>query len=625
MSLATSKSVFPFRLPSSLDEKTGNSAHLDETINVLQSMRYFGLEKKKPWLDDHGNIMWTKTRIRIGQIVCSQRFESIMGLIVVGNLILIMIEADRDAQCLTEYKADVANCPYRSDRTFGMRLMNILLLTIYSLEMFARVFVERWLFFCNKFNMVDLVTVMLGWSSVAFAGMVNLSWLRLARLVRVLRAVRIFVSIPEFYLLITGLYSSLKAILFGSAMLLSVVVFWAVISVEVLHPVVALIEDFDGCDRCPRSFSNVFEATVTIFQQTVAGDSWGEVSLKVIDAEPLTFILLFVMLMTISLGVMNLILAVIVETAAQARENDRERKTKQKEEERVANMVELAVFCANLDKDNDGCIGLLELSNGYETPEFRTLMEHVDIKKDEMEQIFRVLDDDEDGSMSYLNFCQKVGGFFKRDPLMMQSIIQVSIKELKKIIHDDVVATMRQQHEDHMHAVDEIMTALGIRRRRRHSLETKGSAKNFYRWGPPTMADESKDDTDADIPRHEDLAQIAAQIEHDMNGLLATAESFTNAVLAPTSTAVADGWPDAIYESAQDGDGCSHANIDQMASSPGLQDGVDAQYRAMNASLRKRAEEAELLQSRLRDALQCLVNSRQNEPTSKRETTTREI
>ena len=150
-----------------------------------------------------------------------------------------------------------------------MRLMNILLLTIYSLEMFARVFVERWLFFCNKFNMVDLVTVMLGWSSVAFAGMVNLSWLRLARLVRVLRAVRIFVSIPEFYLLITGLYSSLKAILFGSAMLLSVVVFWAVISVEVLHPVVALIEDFDGCDRCPRSFSNVFEATVTIFQQSL--------------------------------------------------------------------------------------------------------------------------------------------------------------------------------------------------------------------------------------------------------------------------------------------------------------------------------------------------------------------
>ena len=38
------------------------------------------------------------------------------------------------------------------------------------------------------------------------------------------------------------------------------------------------------------------------------------------------------------------------------------------------------------------------------------------------------------------------------------------------------VATMRQQHEDHMHAVDEIMTALGIRRRRRHSLETKGRA-----------------------------------------------------------------------------------------------------------------------------------------------------
>ena len=135
------------------------------------------------------------------------------------------------------------------------------------------------------------------------------------------------------------------------------------------------------------------------------------------------------------------IVQVIVERASEAQPNDRERKNKQKAEGRVTNMVELAVLCASLDKDNDGSIGLTELSNGYdELPEFRHLMEHVDIKKDEMEQIFCVLDEDRDGHLSYLNFCQKVGGFFKRDPLMMQSIIQVSIKDLKRIIHDDVDA-----------------------------------------------------------------------------------------------------------------------------------------------------------------------------------------
>jgi len=39
---------------------------------------------------------------------------------------------------------------------------------------------------------------------------VNLSLLRLSRLVRVLRAARVFISVPEFYLLLTGLFSSMK-------------------------------------------------------------------------------------------------------------------------------------------------------------------------------------------------------------------------------------------------------------------------------------------------------------------------------------------------------------------------------------------------------------------------------
>ena len=203
----------------------------------------------------------------MARVVFSQTFQSIMGLIVVANLILIMTEANQDAQCYPQYKSDIANCPYRSDQDSVMRTVNILLLSLYS-EGLVRLYVERSAFFCNKFNLVDLLTVLLGWSSVLLAGVVNLSLLRLARLVRVLRAVRIFISIPEFYLLITGLYSSLKAILFGSVMLLAVVVFWAVISVEVLNPAVAFI-DFGECDRCSRSFSNVFEASITIFQQTL--------------------------------------------------------------------------------------------------------------------------------------------------------------------------------------------------------------------------------------------------------------------------------------------------------------------------------------------------------------------
>ena len=83
-------------------------------------------------------------------------------------------------------------------------------------------------------------------------------------------------------MLIGGLYSSLKAIGFGAIMLVVMILVWAVVSVEVLHPLLAELS-FPSCDRCNHGFSDVFSASVTIFQQIVAGDSWGTISVPLIE------------------------------------------------------------------------------------------------------------------------------------------------------------------------------------------------------------------------------------------------------------------------------------------------------------------------------------------------------
>ena len=85
-------------------------------------------------------------------------------------------------------------------------------------------------------------------------------------------------------MLIGGLYSSLKAIVFGAIMLIVMILVWAVVSVEMLHPIASVI-DFPGtCERCSRGFADIFSASVTIFQQIVAGDSWGAISIPLVDA-----------------------------------------------------------------------------------------------------------------------------------------------------------------------------------------------------------------------------------------------------------------------------------------------------------------------------------------------------
>ena len=89
-------------------------------------------------------------------------------------------------------------------------------------------------------------------------------------------------------------------------MLVCIIVVWSIIVVEVIHPVNVGLDYPASCDNCHAKFKSVWSAMLTIFQQVVAGDSWGETSLPLVEAEPLTILILFPIMMTISLGAMNL-------------------------------------------------------------------------------------------------------------------------------------------------------------------------------------------------------------------------------------------------------------------------------------------------------------------------------
>ena len=222
-------------------------------------------------------------------VVLSQTFEMIMGCVILLNVACIVFEANTDATCYPEFAANYRECPRRSGAIGWLNVLNVCLLAIYSVECLVRVYVERWAYFCNRqvwawydmpdretgasepilasnlllyrWNMIDYTTVILGWVSLLLAttanSVINLGLFRLLRLVRVVRAIRILVAVPEFYLLVTGLYSAIKAIFFGSLMLVLVIIFWAVVAVEMFHPVLSSLPA-STCEKCQESFSDVF-------------------------------------------------------------------------------------------------------------------------------------------------------------------------------------------------------------------------------------------------------------------------------------------------------------------------------------------------------------------------------
>ena len=98
-----------------------------------------------------------------------------------------------------------------------------------------------------------------------------------------------------------------------------------------------------------------------------------------------------------------------------------------------------------MDLNNNGMVSFDELLQGYdELPEFQRLMDVMDIKREDMETVFHVLDSDDSQEVSYLEFCQNLGAFFRRDPVIMQSLVKYSVLEVRKILEKDVLDILNE-------------------------------------------------------------------------------------------------------------------------------------------------------------------------------------
>ena len=195
---------------------------------------------------------------------------------------LMIIETNSDAACYPEWRHNWEQCPHRSSAKPWLSASTILLQCIYTVECCLRAYVERKDYVWNRWNQLDFATAVLGWVTVGLNSAVNLNILRILRVLRLVRVGRLVISVPELYILLSGLTTSFKPILFGSVMLISVILVWSIIVVELLHPLNADIT-YDSCPRCNESFKSVYSAALTLFSQIVAGDAWGVISIPLAE------------------------------------------------------------------------------------------------------------------------------------------------------------------------------------------------------------------------------------------------------------------------------------------------------------------------------------------------------
>merc|ERR1711998_636739 len=99
---------------------------------------------------------------------------------------------------------------------------------------------------------------------------------------------------------------------------------------------------------CADAFSSVMQANLTLFQIAL-GDGWSSLARPVMEHQPLTAVIFIGVIFTMSFGLLNVVVAVMVENAAQGREAETHFLALEKEEQKDRARACFKQMCKRLD------------------------------------------------------------------------------------------------------------------------------------------------------------------------------------------------------------------------------------------------------------------------------------
>jgi len=346
---------------------------------------------------------WPQSRQFLGHIISSNLFVVAMGIVISINIVIVLVEADRRAQCVDAQSPD---CPANfSDIRVPDRICGI----IYIIELLMRVYVYQSKFCCSFWNITDTIVVLVSLSGEIFESFVqNAALIRLVRIVRIVKILRVITMFQELYLMIASLASTMRTIFWACLMLVIVISIMSLLAVEMLHPLhVQMMEDGEVCDRCPTAFSSITNSMVTFFATIIMGDGIFDVFVPLIEEDVSAAAFLLTSVALVYLGFSNLVLSVIVDKANEARCQDTTYQALVARKMREKAQQELESLWQEVDVDGSNTVTLEELRQMHETSEnFKIYFKSHNIDMELLTYAWSVMDPDGDGQCDFHEFAE---------------------------------------------------------------------------------------------------------------------------------------------------------------------------------------------------------------------------
>lgn len=341
-----------------------------------------------------------RLRVRAKRVLKSGLFDAGIGCVILLNCVSIGVEQS------LELKGEHTEFFIVAEQGF---------IFIYMIEFGLRVFAhgfktlkDNWV----RFDTVLLVIAMLtNWLIQPFFGNVEglgvLMVLRTARLLRLARAVRLLIKFRELWMLVQGLMNSAYTMLYTLLILGVIIYIFSSVAIELItkNP---MSDPSNGNERFATLVETFFPdlpSTMLTLVQFATLDSMNVIYMPLIQEMPILAIYFFSLILIVSIVLMNLITAVVVNSALESALKDKELIAVHEALEKKKMVQELRNLFLRLDHDMSGEITKDEIVNV--SPEDRELLKHCIPTEDPLE-IFDQLDVDNSGSIGIDEFCDGV-------------------------------------------------------------------------------------------------------------------------------------------------------------------------------------------------------------------------
>jgi len=269
----------------------------------------------------------------------------------------------------------------------------------------------------------------------------QVSFLRCLRAFRVARAARMTVHLRTLWLLVSGLTYSALTIFWTFILMSFITYFFALIGMELIPPRdLSTTTEFDAV--AVANFGSLMDSMLTLLQ-VLTMDSISNIYRPLISQGemPLTCAAYFLFyLLFVSIALMNLVTAVMVEGAMAQASEDKEFKS-QLEAEMKAKMIPIirSMF-EEMDDDGSGSVTLEEFCNSPD--DLKEAVQEI-VGEATMEAVFLLIDTDDSGFLEIEEFLEGLLKFttgagvqqFQMDRLVRQvDLMRIESKKLEKLV-----------------------------------------------------------------------------------------------------------------------------------------------------------------------------------------------